>query len=118
MNREDLMAMQEALRKRSRKSREWIPSAPPRVVAVIKQACADQNCVLADLLARGQQAQLCAARRQAAKALRAMGFSLPTIGRFLGGLHHSTVHAMLQKQPPITPHLSDGDGIGVWDEWI
>lgn len=35
------------------------------------------------------------ARRQIAAALRAEGHSLPSIGRFLGGIHHTTVLAML-----------------------
>jgi hypothetical protein len=82
------------------------------------------------ILAGYQNRNITAARWAIIRALRddPRGFSLPVIGRFLGGLHHTTVLNALRKtkpyactapQPPPPPPPFDPDSpeLAACDEW-
>jgi chromosomal replication initiation ATPase DnaA len=65
---------------------------PPRVEAVLSLAAQWYNLSVKALRNINLHTdEVVAARRMAARELREMGFSFPQIGRYLGGLHHTSV---------------------------
>lgn len=68
-----------------------------------------------DIRGRSTFQEVCAARREAMARVRAMGFSLPGVGRFFDR-DHSSVHAALRKfeaDKPLTAlRISIGSAVG------
>jgi chromosomal replication initiation ATPase DnaA len=102
---------------------------PSRVRDLILRAAAEHHTRPSDILSGSQQRNITAARWQIIRALRAdpYGFSLQQIGRFLGGLHHTTVLNALRRsgqQPyastataPPPPFDYDNPQLPACDEW-
>jgi chromosomal replication initiation ATPase DnaA len=72
------------------------------------------------------ESQVVAARRMAARRMREMGYSFPLIGRYLGGLHHTSVMHLCDrtkigwkpKLRKLAPWEPTGEvDIKAWDEW-
>ena len=74
---------------------------PPRSVVLMIRAAALRHCVPARFIRDGRQRSYSAvaARRELAREFRAKGYSTTVIGRYLGGLHHSSVLYMLRDHP-------------------
>jgi hypothetical protein len=110
----------ERMRNRPKSQPRAIP--PPRVRAII-QSAAQRYGIEARFIRDGRQrGQLaCAARREIARQLHALGFSTSLIGYWLGGLNHTSVVRML-KYFPNTKRRGPQTEFGAvdytaWDEW-
>lgn len=100
----------------------WSTGRPPWVCTVIARAAAAHGTTAEMILTGHQERSVTAARWRAIGELRAAGYSLPTIGRWMR-LHHTSVLNALQqmgkaKQPyqsTAPPHNYDEpDESGVW----
>jgi chromosomal replication initiation ATPase DnaA len=103
----------------------------PETIAVIIGECAIlchvHQRALMDISAH--EAPVVAARRMAARRLRALGLSFAVIGKYLGGLHHTSVmHLCDPRKKPYQPDkwklrleinwAAREVPLGTWDEWI
>lgn len=95
---------------RQRRTVRWRPS---RVEDVLRICAADHQTTPWELANGPSTKRNVAARAQAMQILRRMGFSLPEIGRYMGGKHHTTVLYHTRNVKPDTRDLT-----GVCDEWI
>lgn len=75
---------------------------PPRVRAAIGAAADDEHLTVTQVLAGGNSWNLVRARKQAAKNLRAMGYSLDQIGCYLRR-NHSTISYHLKDYRKLSP---------------
>ena len=94
---------------------------PPRVLAVIKAAADSENVTVGNILNGPRTQDVVRAKRKAAIALRAAGKSLPQIGRFLGGMHHTSIINLLKPKPreKHLPSMQAPPVLGLeHDEWI
>lgn len=120
-----------ARRMRERPTRLSKVVPPATVRAIIRAAgykFAVPPCYIRDGRQRSNHAV--AARRQIARDLSALGYSTTQIGRWLGGLHHTSVLYMLKDHPErkqrgivqgaATPGQHEAEDIDptVVDEWI
>ena len=64
---------------------------PPRAEAVLKGVAVEFQLPIAEIVAGRQFKKNVAARREACRRLRAIGYSLGQIGTYMGGLHHTTI---------------------------
>lgn len=102
----------------SRSLRSWRDGRPSRVSDVIARV-AHRRDIPAGLIVsnrRGShEAPVVAARRECIFELRAMGFSLPQIGKYVG-IHHSSVsyHLRDYRPPKLTFDYPVPDESGVW----
>ena len=110
----------ERMRNRPKNQPKVIPS--PRVRAIIRgasQRYGIETRFIRDGRQRGQLA--CAARRDVARQLHALGFSTTLIGYWLGGLNHTSVVYMLKDLPKTKrrgPQVQLGSvDYTAWDEW-
>lgn len=71
---------------------------PPAIYRVVAEAAQMYTCLPGDITGRSHLPHFVGARRKAAQDLRAMGFSYPEIGRWLGGRDHATVIAMCRPR--------------------
>jgi Bacterial dnaA protein helix-turn-helix len=72
------------------------PPMPPRVAQALKRAAQKYETTPQMICSRNRTPHLVEARRFVACELRAAGYSLPRIGRYLGDLHHSTILVLLR----------------------
>jgi chromosomal replication initiation ATPase DnaA len=83
----------------------------PNVAAkVISEACAAEGVWPASVVRGCRARRVVAARRRAIRKLRDLGYSLPKIGRMLGGLHHTSVAYHLAGYEPYSPDTPDLSG--------
>jgi len=89
------------------------PILPRRIRQVLTDIAAEHNLTLAAMIEHRQFRHLVRVRRQAARRLRAMGFSYPVIGRWLGLDSSSIVHLVKRRpddpEPADRPALIDAD---------
>ena len=105
---------------------------PPESVHAIIRAAGYKFSISPAYIRDGRQrsSRAVAARRQIARDLNALGYSTTQIGRWLGGLHHTSVIYMLRDHPekkqrgtpqrgaiPVRHETQDVDP-AIWDEWI
>ncbi len=64
---------------------------PPPIYSVVAAAARLYCCSPLDVTGKSQMSYAVAARRKSAQDLRAMGFSFPEIGRWLGLRSHATI---------------------------
>lgn len=76
---------------------DWSYSKPASVRKIIERAAAECGITARMLMEPSQEAARVRARVRAMWQMRCLGFSLPMIGRFLGGMHHTTVQHHLKK---------------------
>jgi chromosomal replication initiation ATPase DnaA len=63
---------------------------------------------------RSNEARIVAARAEVMRRLRERGFSLPQIGRWLGGMHHTSVFHHVGKLRSNEPDVFTPDLSGEW----
>ncbi len=99
-HREDLERTAARMRENAKSKVRWTTDRPPFVCNLLSRVAAANSTTPAQILSGSQQRNICAARWQVIRELRAdpRGFSTPCIGRWLGGLHHSTVLNALKVQ--------------------
>ena len=107
--------------------RAAIPIAPPRPAPVRQEAFAAwvvrksaeaYGLSVEEVLGPSHEPHLVPARRAAAQRLRAAGWSLPRIGRVMGGRHHTSVWYWLRSAPPPPPATAyDPDAPDYSGEW-
>jgi hypothetical protein len=91
----------------------------PQRVRDVLAGCAEQHGVhVGAMTAKTREAAVVAARRAAVKILSDEGHSTPAIGRYLGGMHHTSVrHLLITAGPPKRrynfpiPQIRVGDGL-------
>jgi chromosomal replication initiator protein len=87
---------------------------PHRVLQMIKAVAWDHGVSVAEILGNGRRARICAARRDAMRAVRWMDFgdgrqpSYPQIGRWFGRDHTTVIHACQGYEPPVEEQLELG----------
>jgi len=64
---------------------------PKPVMDILRMVAARHKLPVGSLSAKTREGTVVAARREAAHKLRDYGYSLPQIGRFLGGRHHASI---------------------------
>ena len=98
-----------------------ILAKPPRFVqTILSTMAAKWSTTTAVILSGAQHANVVGARGEAIRELRKAGFSTTQIGRYLGGLHHTTVlyHCGVQsgvKSPRVKTPYNRPPGIR-WDD--
>lgn len=89
---------------------------PPIVNTILKSAADAHGLPISALLIRCQEPLNVAARRQAMREMFKLGYSLPRIGKYLGGMHHTSVlyHVLALVRPAPqeweTRELADDSG--------
>lgn len=73
---------------------------PRHVTEILQRHALAHRIAFDQLLGPSREAPFVAARRDAMLELRARGYSLPQIGRWIGGMHHTTVMYHVGKMPP------------------
>lgn len=75
---------------------------PPRVLRIIAQAAIDWGVAISHVQNTSfHDPRVVMARRQAVKEIHELGFSSAMVGRFLGGMHHTSVlYALKQTARP------------------
>lgn len=71
--------------------RRRIFGAPSTAQAIVNSVAAEHDIHVEDLIGRSRTTHIVRARQHAMVELRALGLSLPVVGRFLGGRDHTTV---------------------------
>jgi hypothetical protein len=108
--------------------KRWTTGRPAFVCELIRHAAADHLTTPAMLLSKSRQRNVVEARWQVIRGIAAdqRKFSLSEIGRWLGGMHHTTVLHCLQLQdtrpyastaPVPAPFNPDSTDVAAGDEW-
>lgn len=133
LHREEMDRVAARMREQAAQKTRWSLETPTFVRKMVIRVAALHGATADQILSGSQQLNVCAARWQVIRELRedARGFSLPMIGQWLGGLHHSTVlhalrtqangkgpygSALLKPPAPPVPYNPDvPDLTGEWD---
>ncbi len=94
----------------------WSYKRPECVRRVIREVAQSHQMTPATLLSRCPEPVYVSARRDAARRLKTLGFSTSQIGKWLGGLHCTTVLAYLKAPDPVITRYdtNEPDESGVW----
>ncbi len=76
----------------------WSSGKPPRVANIIAAAAGRCNTTPRMVLSGSREAPVMRAKRMVIRDLRDLGLSLATIGRYLGGMHHTSILHHLREE--------------------
>lgn len=76
------------------------PEVLSAVEAIKRRIAAEAGITVEELVSKSREWRFVAPRRRFVREIRPLGFSLPEIGRLLGGRHHTTVLHLLRNDGP------------------
>ena len=71
-----------------------------QIHSMVSEVAAASGFSLADVIGRDRREPIIQVRAQVIHRLRDQGWSLPKIGRLLGGRDHTTIHHLLSSRQP------------------